>query len=203
MSMVLHGVNYQLTKIDEVLDRINAITDNHRLIYQLESISEDKLSARVAILHVPPDNKINYQIAKLTNDIGWLAELVEEEVLVTLYHEDDKWQFTSKYRIGGEATDDGNAFDRIRIKITYALEPSDWANAHRMLPYKLKNGHSITEKHKNTVKKWNAGQGALQIADDLGWKNPQSVNNYISKIRKDFPNCVMTVQQRKDQKAAG
>jgi len=52
-----------------------------------------------------------------------------------------------------------------------------------MLPYKAKNGHSITEKHKNTVKEWNAGQGTPQIADDLGWKSAQSVSNYISKIR--------------------
>jgi hypothetical protein len=43
----------------------------------------------------------------------------------------------------------------------------------------------------------------LQIAENLGWKNAQSVYNYISKIRKDFPKYVMTVQQRKDQKAAG
>ena len=61
----------------------------------------------------------------------------------------------------------------------------------------------MTEKHKNTIKEWNAGQGALQIADDLGWKSAQSVNNYISKIRKDSLKCVMAVQPRKDQRAAG
>ena len=72
-----------------------------------------------------------------------------------------------------------------------------------MLPYKAKNGHSITEKHKNTVKEWNAGQGIPQIADDLGWKSAQSVNNYISKIRKDSSKYVMVVRQRKDQRAAG
>ncbi len=72
-----------------------------------------------------------------------------------------------------------------------------------MLPYKAKNRHSITEKHKNTVKEWNAGQSALQIADDLVWKSAQSVNNYISKIRKDSSKYVMVVRQRKDQRAAG
>ncbi len=65
-------------KLDDLLGRISNLADNHRLIYQLESVSKDKLSARFAFLLVPPDNSINYHIAKLANDIDWLKDLVEE-----------------------------------------------------------------------------------------------------------------------------
>ena len=162
----LNLTDYQETEIDEVLERINAVTYNHRLLYQLESISEDKLSARVAILLVAPDNNINYHVAKIANDTDWLKELVDEEVLVILYQEEGKWKAEYKSRKRRPTLDYDFMQNFVKPKIDQALKPTDWANTHRMLPDKLKNGQPITEKHKNTVKRWNAGQGGLQIAEN-------------------------------------
>ena len=112
-------------KLDDLLGRISNLADNHRLIYQLESVSKDKLSARFAFLLVPPDNSINYHIAKLANDIDWLKDLVEEEVLTTLSHNGEKWEFTSAYRIQNvHYTDDGGLEPRIRFKIHKILDPT-------------------------------------------------------------------------------
>ena len=112
-------------KLDDILERISDIADNHKLIYQLEYVSKDKLSARFAFLLVPPDNSINYHIAKLVNDIDWLKDLVEEEVLTTLSHNGEKWEFTSAYRIQNvHYTDDGGLEPYIRFKIHKILDPT-------------------------------------------------------------------------------
>ena len=167
-------------ELAHLLERISTIASNHKLIYQLESEHQDANGARIALLLVPPDNKLNYTNAKLKNDLGALAKYVEEEVLITLKQDGDEWSAHWKWRIGEEIP--ASPINLIRPEIEQALIPTNWLHAHRQLEGENKRKIAVIKLHNRQWKH-------EFIAEKTNYAKT-SVDNIVSEMRAKYPYYV-------------
>ena len=167
-------------ELEKVLDHIQTIADKHHLIYQLEDKNEDRKGARLALLLVPPDNKLNYDTYKATNDVAELSQYVEEEVLITIKQHGDKWKAHWKWRIGKQK--DSSPISLVRPEIENFLVPTDWLNAHRQLEGENKRKIEVVKYHN---RRWKHEY----IAQKTNYAKT-SVSNIISEMRAKYPTHV-------------
>jgi hypothetical protein len=80
--------------LEQVLADIESIAKKKDLKYHLDAKFEDSSGARVIIRWVKPFNNIIYThmlIAGISNSPKGLAEVIEEEVVISITTDGDKW----------------------------------------------------------------------------------------------------------------
>ena len=178
-------------ELAHLLERISTIASNHKLIYQFESKHQDANSARIALLLVPPDNKLNYATSKLKNDLDALAKYVEAEVLITLKQDGDEWSAKWKWRIGEKIP--ASPINLIRPEIEQALIPTDWLQAHRQLEGENERKIAVIKLHN---RRWKHEF----IAEKTNYAKT-SVDNIVTEMRAKYPYYVRGDPQSRKPKS--
>ena len=178
-----------MKNLEQVLANVASVADNHSLIYQREAEYAHAKGARFSLLLVPPDKKLNYHAAKLANDLDALAEYIEEEVLITLTQDGDKWIDHWKWHIGKQT--DNSPINLIRPEIEQALIPTDWLYAHRQLAGENERKIAVIKLHN---RRWKHEF----IAEKTNYAKT-SVDNIVSEMRAKYPDYVRGDPQPKKQ----
>ena len=180
--------------LEQVLADIESIAKKKDLKYHLDTKFEDSTGARVIIRWVKPFNNIIYThllIGGISNSPKGLAEVIEEEVVIEITIDGDKWadKWNWTKHLTNKETNKESVLRSSILEIQDALRDTDWLLAHT----KIKN---ISDRDRTIIKMWNEGRGQLEIGESFEPSHsPKTVANIIGKIRKANSKYVKTREE--------
>ena len=180
--------------LEQVLADIESITKKKDLKYHLDTKFEDSTGARVIIRWIKPFNNIIYThllIGGISNSPKGLVEVIEEEVVISITTDGDKWadKWNWTKHLTNKETNKESVLRSSILEIQDALRDTDWLLAHT----KIKN---ISDRDRMIIKMWNEGRGQLEIGESFEPSHsPKTVANIIGKIRKANSKYVKTREE--------
>ncbi len=183
-----------MNTLEQVLADVESVVKKKDLKYHLDAKFEDSSGARVIIRWVKPFNNIIYThmlMGGISNSPKGLAEVIEEEVVIEITTDDDKWadEWNWTKHLTDKETNKESVLRSSILEIQDALKGTDWLLAHT----KIKN---LSDRDRTIIKMWNEGRGQREIGESF---TPQleekTVANIIFRIRKSNPKYVKTREE--------
>ena len=180
--------------LEQVLADVESVVKKKDLKYHLDAKFEDSSGARVIIRWVKPFNNIIYThmlMGGISNSPKGLAEVIEEEVVIEITTDDDKWadEWNWTKHLTDKETNKESVLRSSILDIQDALKSTDWANAHSHLL-------GVNKNEREVIRLWNMRKGHAEIASTTTYAI-STVGKLISTIRADKRNSklVMTTKE--------
>ena len=176
-----------MSHLDGLLNQIHELCKSHAAVYTFEKKIGEDTGARFRVKYVKLENVLQHMTDSILAPFKTPeTDLVEAEAVAIIDSYEDGYKLAS-FEITKD--DDSKVLGHLRTKIASVIHSTNLGT-----PYKVIDDPRWRE----AVKMWNENTNTREIAAHIHVKNPRTISNKMSKLRKKYgADVVLTNEERK------